>query len=197
MVVGITGGIGSGKSTVTNFFKEFDNVVLYIADEEAKDLMNTSSKLKRTIIKEFGEEAYKDDVLNRTYLSEQVFNSREKLNKLNSIVHPEVHRHFAQFLKEHHRSIIIYENAILFEIGSDRFCDVVITVYAPEKERIQRVIKRDNVTEKEVLGRIKNQWKDQNKMMFSNYIITNNTIDSLHLQVKQIHNILTKKMNYI
>lgn len=197
MVVGITGGIGSGKSTVTNFFKEFDNVVLYIADEEAKDLMNTSSKLKRAIMKEFGEEAYKDDVLNRTYLSEQVFANREKLNKLNSIVHPEVHLHFAEFLKEHHKSIIIYENAILFEIGSDRFCDAVITVYAPEKERVQRVMKRDNVAEKEVIGRIKNQWKDQKKILLSNYVISNNFIDSLHLQVKQIHNILTEKMNYI
>jgi len=197
MVVGITGGIGSGKSTVTSFFKELDNVVLYIADEEAKQLMNSSSKLREAIIKEFGNETYRDDLLNRNYLSKQVFNNREKLDKLNSIVHPEVHRHFATFLKEHHRSIIIYENAILFEIGSDRFCDTIITVYAPEMERIQRVMKRDNTTEKEVLDRIKNQWKDQKKMMLSNYVITNNFIDSLHLQVKQIHNILTKKRNYI
>ncbi|MDT7832190.1 dephospho-CoA kinase [Flavobacteriaceae bacterium S356] len=197
MVVGVTGGIGSGKSTVTGLFKEMDNVVLYIADKEAKKLMNHSSKIRQAVILEFGKESYKDGILNRAYLSECVFNNKEKLKRLNAIVHPEVHDHFGEFLKEHEKAIIIYENAILFEIGSDRFCDVIITVFTEEKERIRRVVERDNTTEKEVLDRIKNQWKDEKKIMLSNYIITNNFMNRLHSQVKQIHNILTKKMNYI
>lgn len=197
MVVGITGGIGSGKSTVTALFKGLDGVVVYIADEKAKELMNTSLLIKESIVKEFGQEAYMNGHLNREHLAKQVFNNKEKLARLNAIVHPEVHRHFKTFVAQHSQSIIIYENAILFEIGSDRFCDVIITIFVPEKERIQRVIKRDKTSEKEVRARIKNQWPDQKKTILSNYVIFNDIEESLSSQVQQIHNILTKKLSYI
>lgn len=197
MIVGITGGIGSGKSTVTGLFKELDNVVVYVADDEAKKLMNTSETIRSAIVREFGEKTYQDNNLNRPYLAKQVFNDKEKLSTLNAIVHPEVHQHFRTFIKTHEQSIIIYENAILFEIGSDRFCDVIIAIFVAENERIKRVMRRDNVTEKEVLNRIKNQWSDQKKMMLSNYVITNNLKELLPSQVQQIHNILTKKMSSI
>ncbi len=195
MVIGVTGGIGSGKSTVKSLFKELDHTVVYIADEEAKNLMNSSENIKMAIVKEFGEKAYENGNLNRAYLAQKVFNDKEKLAKLNAIVHPEVHHHFNAFSKEHQQSVIIYENAILFEIGSDRFCDAIITVFVDEKERIKRVMKRDNVTEKEVRDRIKNQWSDQKKMLLSNYVITNYLLESLPSQVQQIHNILTKKLS--
>jgi dephospho-CoA kinase len=195
MVVGVTGGIGSGKSTVTNCFKQLNNVVVYIADEEAKKLMNTAPLLIQKIKNQFGEEAYNGNQLNRKYIADQVFNNPEKLAQLNSIVHPEVHKHFSEFVASHKQTIILYENAILFEIGSDRFCDIVITVSTPEKERIQRVMKRDHSSEKEVIDRMKNQWRDEKKIALSNYVIVNNHIESLTSQVKQIHNILTKKMD--
>lgn len=197
MIVGVTGGIGSGKSTVTGLFKRLDKVVVYIADEEAKKLMTSSEKIRTHIIDEFGKKAYENGDLNRAHLAEQVFNDKEKLARLNAIVHPEVHDHFKAFSTEHSESIIIYENAILFEIGSDRFCDRIITVFVAEKERIKRVMKRDNVTEKEVLNRIKNQWNDQKKILLSNYVITNNSMESLNFQVQHIHNILTKKLSSI
>jgi dephospho-CoA kinase len=197
MVVGVTGGIGSGKSTVTSCFKELENVVLYIADEEAKKLMNSSIIIMESIQKHFGKEAYLDGTLNNTHLAQQVFKDKSKLSLLNSIVHPEVHTHFSKFVEMHKEKLIIYENAILFEIGSDRFCDVIIAISAPEKDRIKHVMKRDQCSEKEVLDRIKNQWKDEKKILLSNYVILNNYKKSLFPQVKHIHNILTKKLRII
>ncbi|QMU65207.1 MAG: dephospho-CoA kinase [Flavobacteriaceae bacterium] len=195
MVVGITGGIGSGKSTVAHLFKKFDNVVIYTADEEAKKLINTSLTIIEKIKKHFGEKAYDNGELNRNYLSIQVFNNKDKLDQLNAIVHLEVRTHFLKFSETHKDKLILYENAILFEIGNDRFCDFVITVCTEIDERIYRVMKRDGVSKKEVLARIKNQWRDEKKIMLSNYMIANNYKNSLTLQVDKIHNILTKKQS--
>ncbi|MFY0604051.1 MAG: dephospho-CoA kinase [Flavobacteriaceae bacterium] len=196
MVVGITGGIGSGKSTVTNYFKELENVVTYIADEEAKKLMNTSITLINAIKKEFGDQAYKNNILDSAYIANLVFKNKEQLKRLNAIVHPEVHRHFSKFIEANKGAIILYENAILFEIGSDRFCDIIITVYTNKKERISRVMNRDKSSEKEVLNRMANQWEDEKKIWLSNYIITNNSLKLLVPQIMNIHNILTEKLKY-
>lgn len=193
MVVGITGGIGSGKSTVTDYFKELTNIVIYVADDEAKKLMTHSKKLKEAIKNEFGEESYNGNQLNRAYLSNLVFQNKEKLNVLNAIVHPVVKQHFHEFINAHKNKIIIYENAILFETGSSEFCDFIITVFADFEERIQRVMQRDGTTKKEVLNRAENQWKDEKKMLLSNYIITNDYTESLKDKVRDIYNILTKK----
>jgi dephospho-CoA kinase len=194
MVVGVTGGIGSGKSTVTNYLKELPNVVVYIADHEAKALMNHSVALIQSVTNEFGEKAYKEGKLNRAYLSEIVFQNPEKLKKLNAIVHPFVHQHFLEFIKANKNKLIVYENAILFEIGSDRFCDIVINVIANYETRIERVMQRDQKTKQQVLDRVKNQWSDQKKCMLSNYVIDNDYTNSLFVKVQQIHNILTKKL---
>lgn len=197
MVVGITGGIGSGKSTVTEIFRKLKNVEVYIADDEAKRLMNTSEHIRKQLILIFGEDTYRNGELNRPYLANKVFKDPKNLAKLNEIVHPVVHQHFADFRELHKESMIVYENAILFEIGSDCFCDYIISVTASEKERIFRVMSRDNVTEMQVLERMANQWKDQRKILLSNYLIINNKLESLHSQVQQIHNILTEKMNSV
>lgn len=197
MVVGITGGIGSGKSTVTAIFRELENVQVYIADEEAKKLMNSSETIRKQLISEFGENTYLNQELNRAYLADKVFKDPSNLAKLNVIVHPVVHQHFAEFQNRHQEAIIVYENAILFEIGSDRFCDVIISVFAPENERISRVMKRDGISKSQVLDRMKHQWKDSRKILLSNYLIINNELEALHSQVQQIHNILTEKMNSV
>ena len=127
MVLGITGGIGSGKSFVAKGFLEYDNTVYYHADEEARKLMNSSEVIKKNVIKEFGVSSYDNQGnLNRSYLSSIVFKNPSELKKLNEIVHPVVKKHFQKFIRNQNKeTIIIYENAILFEIGSDQFCDVI------------------------------------------------------------------------
>lgn len=193
-IVGLTGGIGSGKTTVANLFSKFDNVAVYIADVEAKKLMNSSGIIREKLINKFGKESFKDNKLNRKYIAEIVFKDKEKLSELNAIVHPEVKKHFQEFTKNQIKSdYVIYENAILFESKSNFFCDIIITVFADLDTKIQRVISRDSSTKKEVLNRMKNQWKDNKKILQSNYIICNQNLDDTKSQVNKIHNILTLK----
>lgn len=198
MVVGLTGGIGSGKTTVANLFSEFDTIAIYIADVEAKKLMVTSTIIKSKIIDEFGEEAYKNNELNRTFIAEIVFKNKEKLAVLNKIVHPEVKKDFQKFVyKNKHKDYILYENAILFESKSNLYCDIVISVFVPLEERVLRVISRDKSSKEEVLNRIKNQWLEDKKLLQSNYVIYNNSLVETKNQVNYIHNILTQKVGLI
>lgn len=188
MVVGITGGIGSGKSTVVKLFSAFENIAIYTADTEAKKLMNTSKIIKDKLIAEFSKQVYKQGELNRPFLANIVFNSKEKLAKLNAIVHPLVHQHFKNFITQNkNKAYILYENAILFENGSDKLCNKIITVTAPKKVRIKRVIERDMTTYDEVNKRIENQWKEEKKMLLSNYIIQNTNLCLTELKVTEIH----------
>jgi len=194
MVVGVTGGIGSGKTTVVKMFEEFANVAVYYADKEAKALMHTSNEIKVKLIEAFSKEVYVEGKLNRPFLANIVFNDKEKLKVLNNIVHPVVYQHLKDFIQSNsEKDYILYENAILFENGSDSFCDKIITVVAPLKDRVLRVCKRDNTTEKEVLARIKNQWSDTKKTLQSNYLINNKTLKESKENVLKIHNKLTKR----
>jgi|TARA_B110000967_G_scaffold210078_1_gene270318 dephospho-CoA kinase len=194
MIVGLTGGIGSGKTTVAKFFSEFKNIAIYTADSEAKKLMNSSKIIKDNLIKEFGELAIVNQKLNRKYIAEIVFKDKEKLANLNAIVHPEVKRNFQKFVKNNSKNdYIIYENAILFESKSNLICDIIITVFADINTKILRVIDRDSSTKKEVLSRMKNQWLEDKIILQSNYIIYNELLDETKWQVNKIHNILTEK----
>ncbi|WP_296636743.1 dephospho-CoA kinase [Polaribacter sp.] len=193
-IVGLTGGIGSGKSTVANYFSSFDNVAIYIADEEAKKLMQTSQIIKQKINEVFGANAYIDNYLNKKYISNIVFKDSSKLDALNKIVHPEVRKNFHNFVKEQrNKEIIIYEAAILFESDNSQFCDFIITVYANSSTRIKRVIGRDNVSKENVLYRMKNQLSDTYKLLQSNYIIYNDDLNKTKDQVQKVHKILTEK----
>lgn len=192
-IVGLTGGIGSGKTTVAKFFAEFKNVAIYIADVEAKKLMNSSEIIKTKLVKEFGKESFIKGELNRTFIAEIVFKDKEKLAVLNGIVHPEVRKHFQKFIENNQdKAYIIYENAILFESKSNIFCDIIITVYADLNTKINRVIARDSSTKTAVLSRMKSQWSDAKKMLQSNYIIYNEKLEDTVNQVHKIHNILTQ-----
>jgi dephospho-CoA kinase len=198
MIIGLTGGIGSGKTTVAKFFSEFENVAIYIADVEAKNLMNSSETIKEKLIIEFGERAFIDQKLNRKYISEIVFKDAEKLASLNTIVHPEVKKHFKIFVENNlDKAYIIYENAILFESKSNLVCDFIISVYADINTRIKRVTARDISTKEDVFNRIQNQWNDDKKLLQSNYIISNEDLDETENQVHVIHNILTEKFKYV
>ncbi len=193
MVVGLTGGIGSGKSTVLERFKTLGNIAVYNADVEAKKLMNTSPVIISKLTDLFGEEAYDNQKLNRVFISSIVFSDKDKLTELNSIVHPAVYNHLKSFIeKNQSKDYILYENAILFENKSDSFCDYIITVIADEDTRMNRVIARDGVSEKEVKDRINNQWLDAKKVLLSNYIVMNEELKTLDNQIVEIHNNLTK-----
>jgi dephospho-CoA kinase len=194
MIVGLTGGIGSGKTTVAEVFKKLDSVAVYIADIEARKIMNSSDVIRTQLLQAFGKETYKKNELNRQYLANTVFESEEKLTILNNIVHPEVKKHFLDFATRNtDKAYVLYESAILFESNSSQQCDFVISVFLDKEERIKRVLDRDKTTEKEVLSRINSQWKEDKKLLSSNYIIFNYAIQDTKKSVLKIHNILTEK----
>lgn len=185
-IVGLTGGIGSGKTTVAKMFLEL-GVPIYIADVEAKKLMNTSKIIKRKLIALFGDNAYKDDKLNRQFLANKIFKDKILLEKMNAIVHPKVASHFKKWQTKQNSPYVIKEAAILFENGSFTSCDFVITIIAPIEERIKRVISRDNSSERKVKSIMENQWTDEKKIKLSQFVITNNDLSETRKQVLQIH----------
>ncbi|MFK2821037.1 dephospho-CoA kinase [Flavobacteriaceae sp. LMIT009] len=191
-VVGLTGGIGSGKTTVAKMFEEL-GVPIYIADIEAKKLINRSKIIKRKLIVLFGDEAYVDNKINRVFVAGQIFNNKDLLSRMNQIVHPKVASHFKRWLKKHNSPFVIKEAAILFENGSYKDLDAIITVTAPIEERIKRVTKRDNSTKEKVLAVMRNQWDDKKKVELSDYVINNTTLEKTQEQVLKIHEDILKK----
>lgn len=185
-VVGLTGGIGSGKTTVAKMFEEF-GIPVYIADTEAKLLMNRSKVIKRKLKQLLGDDAYVDEQLNRTFVASKIFNNKTLLEDVNAIVHPRVAKHFKRWLAKQSAPYIIKEVAVLFENGSYKECDYIITVSAPVEVRIQRVLKRDNSTRTKVNAIIKNQWSDDQRFRYSDFMINNENLDHTKEQVKKIH----------
>ncbi|EKF56195.1 dephospho-CoA kinase [Galbibacter marinus] len=192
MIVGLTGGIGSGKSTIASFFKQL-GVPVYIADERAKRLMEIDETIKRRIVEEFGAQAYENSIPNRALIAQIVFNNPSKLAVLNGIIHPAVREDFDSWYQVQDAPYVIKEVAILFESGGDILCDAVISVTAPEEVRIQRVLNRDNTTRKAVMDRIKNQWTDKQRVEKSTYVIENIDLDSTRENVYKIHDHILKK----
>lgn len=190
-IVGLTGGIGSGKTTVANFFRELGAPV-YIADDEAAKLMHTDALLKKKIIAIFGEKSYRDGILNKEFIASHVFNNKEQLKKLNAIVHPAVERHFKEWKKEQYASYIIYEAAILFETGSYKKFDFNILVTAPQDERIKRIQQRDNSQINEIKARMANQWPDSKKENLADFVLNNINISNTKKEVIKIHQFLLK-----
>ncbi len=190
-VAGLTGGMGSGKTTVAGFFKDL-NVPVYIADDAGKLLMNTSAEVRAKIISLLGKEAYSKDGLNRKFIASQVFNSEEKLQKLNDIVHPAVAEHFKKWKRQQNSAYVIYEAAILLEKGGNKTCDWVILVTAPMELKLERLLKRDQSTIEEIRGRMKHQWSDEQKRAIADFEIKNEELDSTKEQVRKIHEFLLK-----
>jgi len=171
-IIGLTGGIGSGKTTIANHFMAA-GVPVYIADDEARKIMQ-SAEIIAEIQQNFGTAIFENGILNRQKLAEIVFNNPEKLKLLNGIIHPAVKKHFANWISNHSKTpFIIYEAAILFESGSYKNCDKIITVTAPLETRIQRVIQRDNTSRENVLKRINSQWDDNQRIAKSDFVVEN------------------------
>ena len=192
MIVGLTGGIGSGKTTVLKEFIKL-GIPVYIADVEAKKIMNTSKEIQLKLIELFGKEAYQNNELNRSFIADKVFNDKELLSQLNHIVHPVVYEHFNNFAKENSTPYLVYENAILFENKREKMCDKIIVVAANLENRIARVMQRDSVTKERVLSRINNQWSQDAKIKKADFVIHNDDLSTLKKQVNQIHFALIAK----
>jgi dephospho-CoA kinase len=188
-IIGLTGGIGSGKTTVANHFR-VAGIPVYIADDEARKIMQ-SDEINAEIKKKFGDTVFDNGILNREKLSGIVFNDPEKLKLLNAIIHPAVKKHFSSWILNHKNTpYIIYEAAILFESGSYKDFDIIITVTAPLESRIQRVIQRDKTTRENVLSRINMQWNDEKRIEKSDFVIENDTTEIAKSAVDKILKIL-------
>ena len=184
--VGLTGGIGSGKTTVAKIF-EVLGVPVYYADIEAKKLMNTHPLLINDIKALFGDDAYKNEILNRAYIAEKVFNDKEKLEKLNAIVHPYTIEHGKKWMNEQHAPYAIKEAALIFESGIQGEFDKIIGVFSPNALRVQRAVKRDGITYEQVMERIQNQIDDDIKIKLCDDIIINDEQKMLVPQVLALH----------
>jgi dephospho-CoA kinase len=171
--IGLTGGIGSGKTTVSRIFTTL-GIPVYYADEKARMLMNTDPTLKAAIVHHFGERSYSGDVLDRKYIASIVFNDKDKLNLLNSITHPATIKDAEEWMQQQTTPYTIKEAALLFESGASEKLDYIIGVYAPQHIRVARVMKRDNLPVEEVMKRISRQIDEEMKMKLCDFVITNN-----------------------
>jgi len=185
-IIGLTGGIGSGKSTVLELFKIL-GVKTYSADESAKKLVNTDPYLINLIKSSFGENIYDKGQLNSKKLSKIVFEDTEKLKLLNSIIHPAVAKDFKLFLNSNNEDYIVKEAAIIFETKSENNYDKIIFIQSPLEIRIERVINRDNISREEVMKRINNQLDENLIIDKCDYVISNENKEDLEDKVLSIH----------
>jgi dephospho-CoA kinase len=186
-IVGLTGGIGSGKSTVAAMFQDL-GVPVYIADLEAKKLTNSSKKIRKQIKVLLGKESYSGNTINSDYVAKKVFNDSTLLQELNGIIHPMVARHFKKWVSEQEGAYCIKEAAILFESGSHKDCDLTVLIKAPRELRIRRILERDpDITLEQIENRMNNQWTDSNKEKLADIIIENVDLEKTQQKVKEIH----------
>jgi dephospho-CoA kinase len=189
--IGLTGGIGSGKSTIARIF-EVLGIPVYYADQEAKRIMNEDEQLRRQIIQHFGEKAYQETGLNNKYLAEIVFNNREKLDLLNSLVHPATISDGERWMRQQKTPYAIKEAALIFESSTQEHLDYVIGVSAPEPLRILRAMQRDNISREAVQARMQKQIQEVIKMRLCDFIIYNDEQQLVIPQVMALHEKLVK-----
>jgi len=172
MVLGITGGIGSGKSVVCRVFSILGAPV-FSADDEARIIMETDPDIMKEVENAAGEKVYENGMLNRKKLASLIFNDRQKLASVNRVVHPAVFNSFVRWKERTTAPLVIFESAILFESGADKLTDRILNVNAPIEVRIERVMERNTLSEQEVTERINNQWSDEQRSELSDYVISN------------------------
>jgi dephospho-CoA kinase len=193
-IIGLTGGIGSGKTTLATYLKSL-GIPVFIADDEAKKLMQ-STEVVAEIQTVFGKAIFENGVLNRQQLAAIVFSDPEKLSQLNAIIHPAVKKQFRIWLDQFQSEpIVVYEAAILFESGSYQNCDSIITITAPLEDRITRVMQRDNSSREQVLDRINAQWTDEQRIAKSNFVVENSDAQLAKSSIDEILKILKIQQN--
>ncbi|AVI51561.1 dephospho-CoA kinase [Pukyongia salina] len=190
-IIGLTGGIGSGKTTVAKMFEEL-GISVYIADIEAKKLSNRSKVIRRKLTKLLGPHTYKESQLNREFVAQKIFNDPDLLKKVNAIIHPKVASHFKRWAKKQQGPYVIKEAAILFENGGYKQCDKTILVVAPKAVRIERILARDNSNKEEIEARMKNQWSDSEKKKLADIIIENTHLETTRKRVLEVHKNLSQ-----
>ena len=192
-IIGLTGGIGTGKTTVANYFAS-KGVPVYIADEAAKEIMNAKDVVQQVQALFAENVILENGQLNRNYIRELVFTDKDKLVQLNSIIHPKVTLDFENWLKQNKNAyFVIKEVAILFETNGQNYCDATILVTAPLETRIQRVIKRDKTPKEIILNIINNQLPEEEKIKLATYVIENKNLEKTY----EIIDNLIKKLNNI
>lgn len=192
--IGLTGGIGSGKTTVAHIFETL-GIPVYFADDAAKNLMASDVKLRKSIIEIFGEESYKGTAPNRSFLAAAVFGNKEKLAQLNALIHPATIADAVKWMEQQHAPYAIKEAALIFESGVEKFLDKVIGVYAPEKLRMQRVMERDQLSEEQIRLRMAQQMNEEEKINRCDFVIQNDEKHSIIRQVLEIDKILRNSCN--
>lgn len=182
--IGVTGGIGSGKTKVCGIIQNLGFPVFY-SDQEAKNIMQNDIEVIAKIKELFGSNAYSNGMLNREHLATCAFNNPSLLAELNNIVHPVVRKYFSEFAEKNcEKQLVFNEAAILFETGAYKNFDLNILVTAPKTLRIARIMSRDNSTEEQVLSRMKNQWEDEQKIPLADYVITNDEQSDLETEIQ-------------
>lgn len=192
--IGLTGGIGSGKTTVAQIF-EVLAIPVYYADQAAKDLMNSNPELKNQIIAAFGSESYKDGELDREYLGNLVFSHTEKLALLNSFVHPATINDASTWMENQKTPYAVKEAALIFEADLEDYFDYIIGVSAPKFIRLERIKKRDHITEEQIYQRIDQQMDETEKMSRCDFVVVNDGIQALLPQVLDIHHQLLSSIS--
>ena len=184
--IGLTGNIGSGKSTIASCFKVL-GISVFNSDDKAKFIMNNNSALKQKMIKHFGENVFNEFGLNRKYLSRLAFNNVKVLKKLNDLVHPLVRDSFEIWCNQQNSEYVIKEAAILFESNSNNLLDECICVCCPEKIRLRRILNRGGLSKKEITQRMSSQWPEKKKKALSNHLIVNDDSCLVMPQILKIH----------
>ncbi|MDR2234436.1 MAG: dephospho-CoA kinase [Tannerella sp.] len=182
--IGLTGGIGSGKSVVASLL-ELYGIPVYKADDESKHLLNSSPQIREQLMALLGRDVYDDAGVNRRKMAALIFNDTKLLEQANAIIHPQVNRHFRSWAESRTTEFVVLESAILFESNFNRLVNICLLVYAPQDLRIRRVMARDGITEAEVLQRIQHQMPDEEKMKYADYVIVNDDINPLIPQVEK------------
>jgi dephospho-CoA kinase len=187
LLVGITGGIGSGKSLICSVFRIL-GIPVFEADKAAREITGQNPDVKKELSAYFGPDIYKmeDGSLNRKKLASLIFNNPESLSYVNRLVHPLVKENFDRWVREQKAAYILQEAAILFESGFYRFMDLNILITAPVELRVRRVMERDHTTREQIMERMKNQWNDEEKSRFADFVIIN---DEVHPVIDQVLNI--------
>lgn len=189
--LGITGGIGSGKTIVCEIFNTL-HVPVYLADDRAKFLTETDTEIQNSIIREFGEESFINSTYNRQYIASVVFYEKEKLQALNRIIHPKVEKDFSDWYKKQKSSYVVHEAAILFESGVYKQMDYTLFVDAPVNYRIERVVKRDGIPGEQVKLRLKNQWPADKIRNMADWTVINDGKTLILPRILEIHKFLTE-----
>jgi dephospho-CoA kinase len=184
-ILGVTGGIGSGKTTVCKLF-ESKGIPVYNSDERAKHLLAHHPEVKQQLLKVFGETVFTNNLPDRKKIAQLVFSDKEKLKLLNAIIHPKVKEDFEQWKKQQSSKLIIKEAAILIESGAYKQVDKILVVTAPLQTRIQRVMQRDGVSKQDVESRLNNQFSDEERIKYSHFVIDNSGEKDLEQQVDEI-----------